>query len=1091
MTSVAARAATQDELAFLSEFLEPTTGDDSSEESDAELDCSAPAPRSPPPRGGGVAMRQVTRAELRYVLDDAAAPEPERAWSGEAEELSDGDDAPVDAALLARLEASTTERINLTLGAGDYVASGAAAAVDAFLAPRVDWAVEREPWGGRGGPLVLARARADTAAGAVYRDLATLWRDAQWSGGCGRAQSLGGNNPWGPIVDIWARNAWAAWSRGATFVPPSLRGWYLAAPADDAFCAGAASQWACHFLPLSACDEIAESGEDDDARFVRVFSRGNVTVCRGGCDDAALRAAGLAGPPDPRLAAIFAGARGAADGVAPHDLVGALLQRGVALRPSYRVRHLARPPAVEGPCVFAQIRHGSKTSPQWLARHKTASFFVDLADYAREARALAPPGQAFTLFVATDDADALRDAPRLDAEDLRVVAAPSSFGAESSEAFWTGGRATSMHRGPAELARILATLEAAAAACGGFVGNCASVFVRRVDAALLALRLAPYRSFSFGPRSCLLDKATDAALGRTCVSSCRNATACALAGPGQHACAPAPAPLAGPGRFKARAAALGLDVAARRLSDAPRVGRGHSTSAKERRKRSHEKALPPPPPWLDPRAVAGPLFSPLNATEICAVKEVRKRPGIPGCEKGGPASAYPRAFVAPGDAYGARPVVGDDRWLARALSEARRNASRVFRVLVVGGSPAAGEGCVDARVSPPYAYAKPPKTHGSSSECSWASRLARYLEALLLPRGNFRIANVARGGASSAYFLAGADALFRRPADLLPEGTSTPPLADDVDLVLLAFTANDFALGCAEPATCFGAPAARGLGAYFPPGGAPTVAFVDTASSGSRGRLRTSRARTFLSATALAVAAPLVESMFWNGGTFRDEAEQRRAAAFLNAYLAPALRVALDAMMGPASWKGFGHYGAAYHEWVAATVFYALVAPAAEREHGAAQARRRRFVFDAGPNRGALVGSPDGWLHGEDVPGKSGWVTCDGGGTVSFRVECAAGDVVVGFLQSHDRRMGVANVTVAQGAAVRSFLVASWDRRPRSVYATKALTGLAAGGAVVSLRVLDGNQRAGPAGNASCPTFLAAPDCCHRDKFKLLSLACT
>ena len=125
------------------------------------------------------------------------------------------------------------------------------------------------------------------------------------------------------------------------------------------------------------------------------------------------------------------------------------------------------------------------------------------------------------------------------------------------------------------------------------------------------------------------------------------------------------------------------------------------------------------------------------------------------------------------------------------------------------------------------------------------------------------------------------------------------------------------------------------------------------------------------------------------------------------------------------------------------------------------------------------------------MPGKSGWVTCDGGGTVSFRVECAAGDVVVGFLQSHDRRMGVANVTVAQGAAARSFLVASWDPRPRSVYATKALTGLAAGGAVVSLRVLDRNQHAGPAGNASCPTFLAAPDCCHRDKFKLLSLACT
>ena len=32
----------------------------------------------------------------------------------------------------------------------NYVASGAAAAVDAFLAPRIDWSVEREPWAAGG-----------------------------------------------------------------------------------------------------------------------------------------------------------------------------------------------------------------------------------------------------------------------------------------------------------------------------------------------------------------------------------------------------------------------------------------------------------------------------------------------------------------------------------------------------------------------------------------------------------------------------------------------------------------------------------------------------------------------------------------------------------------------------------------------------------------------------------------------------------------------------------------------------------------------------------------------------------------------------
>ncbi|KAH8048475.1 hypothetical protein JL720_15847 [Aureococcus anophagefferens] len=752
MTSVAARAATQDELAFLSEFLEPTTGDDSSDESDAELDCSAPAPRSPPPsRGGGVAMRQVTRAELRYVLDDAAAPEPERVVR-RGRELSDDDDGggdgPALAASCCRLAAPRRWLAAVALALGVSAAAPPEPPVDA--APRA-----------RG-----------------------------WSGGCGRAQSLGGNNPWGPIVDIWARNAWAAWSRGATFVPPSLRGWYLAAPADDAFCAGAASQWACHFLPLSACDEIAESGEDDDARRPRLpaatsrSAAAAATTRRSGPRASRGRRTRGSRRSSPRPAAPSTASR--PDPSAPCSSGASRCGRATACGNS-RDRRPSKDPASSRRSATDQRRRPSGS------RHKTASFFVDLADYAREARALAPPGQAFTLFVATDDADALRDATRLDAEDLRRRRGAIVIRRRVERGLWTGGRATSMHRGPAELARILATLEAAAAACGGFVGNCASVFVRRVDAAP-SLRLAP-------------------------------------------------------------------------------------------------------------------------------------------------------------------------------------------------------------------------------------------------------IANVARGGASSAYFRAGADALFRRPADLLPKGTSTPPLANDVDLVLLAFTANDFALGCAEPATCFGA-AAR-AGRLLPPGaGAPAVAFVDTALQRvSRTPENLTRADFSERHRARARQRRRSSSMFWSGGA-PDEAEQRRAAAFLNAYLAPALRVALDAMMGPASWKGFGHYGAAYHE-----------------------ARRRRRLRRAEP-RGA-VGSPDGWLHGEDVPGKSGWVACDGGGAaISFRVECAAGDVVVGFLQSHDRRMGVANVTVAQGAAVRSFLVASWDRRPRSVYATKALTGLAAGETVVSLRVLDRNQHAGP---AFCP----------------------
>ena len=184
---------------------------------------------------------------------------------------------------------------------------------------------------------------------------------------------------------------------------------------------------------------------------------------------------------------------------------------------------------------------------------------MDLADYLRAARALAPAGAA--VYLGTDDGDVVADAAAVDS----VVALPSTFGAASSEAYWcTRCRAhpTSMQRGPEELARLLLSLDYGSR-CGAFVGNCDSVFVRKVDAAALALRLAPARSFSFGARRCLSDAATDTALGRTCAATCRNATACALAGPGPRSCDPPPPPFTPPGlpdRFKRRARALGLDL---------------------------------------------------------------------------------------------------------------------------------------------------------------------------------------------------------------------------------------------------------------------------------------------------------------------------------------------------------------------------------------------------------------------------------------------------------------------------------------------------------------------------------------------------
>lgn len=464
----------------------------------------------------------------------------------------------------------------------DSYDSLSAAAVDAFLTRRVDWSVESEPWSG--GRLRLRRAPPG-GGGGVLRDLAVLWNETQWgSGGCrGVAQSLGGHNPWGPIVQFWAKNAWQAWSLWMPFVPPSLSRWYLAAPFGSAFCDGAQTHWGCHFLELSACDGLV-ANETAESQFVRVFSDGRELVCKHGgakCDKESLVAVGVAtaNPAlDHKLADVFARARGVFPGVTPDRVVLALLQRSIAHRPSWRVRQLmassgatARRRRVfsghaqddDASCAFLQIRHGSKTSPQWLHRHKTASFFVDLPDYLAEAFALLGAAKNVSVLVGTDDADVVDDFRRYPALDL--VEAPSVVGAASSEAYWCHdcrAHPTSMNRGVDELARILVTLEIGAR-CAAFVGNCASSFVRSIDAGLLALRLRPVKSFSFGDRPCLSDASTDKALRRTCDVVCRNETACG-AGPGPRTCVPPPPQLRlppgdYPARFRDRAAALGLD----------------------------------------------------------------------------------------------------------------------------------------------------------------------------------------------------------------------------------------------------------------------------------------------------------------------------------------------------------------------------------------------------------------------------------------------------------------------------------------------------------------------------------------------------
>ena len=95
-----------------------------------------------------------------------------------------------------------------------------------------------------------------------------------------------------------------------------------------------------------------------------------------------------------------------------------------------------------------------------------------------------------------------------------------------------------------------------------------------------------------------------------------------------------------------------------------------------------------------------------------------------------------------------------------------------------------------------------------------------------------------------------------------------------------------------------------------------------------------------------------------------------------------------------------------------------------------AQGSASSLVFDDGDGRERLVRAGAGWAYGEDVAGKPGWNSCGGGDEITFALSCAAGDLVVGFLESHDRRMGVVNVTVAQARdATRSLQFSAWDRR--------------------------------------------------------------
>ena len=344
-------------------------------------------------------------------------------------------------------------------------------------------------------------------------------------------------------------------------------------------------------------------------------------------------------------------------------------------------------------------------------------------------------------------------------------------------------------------------------------------------------------------------------------------------------------------------------------------------------------------------------------------------------------ASFPRALAEPGGAFGARPVVGDDARLRAALAAARDPASRrVLTIVALGGSEVEGTNCPLSRANVSGApgvleagalscwsqrakHGHARAVAGAACPCAWPARLARYvIERLEVPPARVVVVNGGIGATGSAYQLLEAHRNFERPREVARGVALGRPLADAADLVLLDFTANDVSpreRGRAAAAT-------EALARYFlrarDGGGGrtrapPTVALLDvpvqSCAEGSAAAARAlHRAHRNLSA---AYALPLVDTVVGAratpGGkpagpnycgepyysTAETRAERARADAFgARANLSAPLRAALERLWDGAA--GFGHFNVDYHEWTAAVVFYALIAPAARAGGPAAAA---------------------------------------------------------------------------------------------------------------------------------------------------------
>jgi len=155
----------------------------------------------------------------------------------------------------------------------------------------------------------------------------------------------------------------------------------------------------------------------------------------------------------------------------------------------------------------------------------------------------------------------------------------------------------------------------------------------------------------------------------------------------------------------------------------------------------------------------------------------------------GRGSTFPIDLLRPGDPFGSNPVLGSTAVLRRSISAAKRSPSKIFTIVVLGGSGAQGMYCpgsmrwlanestvADNDILLQSLAGPVPglndSTHfqywgsyrraarlgtgrkGDVQLCSWSARLARYIGNQLLPQHqNFVVFNGAEGAVDSMYHL--------------------------------------------------------------------------------------------------------------------------------------------------------------------------------------------------------------------------------------------------------------------------------------------------------------------------------------------------